>query len=57
MTPMRISSALLTCTQKVYDIIHPSRRDLTAIRGCARLDGLPGNLRTGPRDRVWFTIG
>jgi len=40
--------------QKVFDIIHPSRRNLTAIRGYARLGGLPDNPRTDPQDRSWF---
>ena len=40
--------------QKVYDIIHPSRRNLTAIRGYVRLGGLPDNPRTDPQDRSWF---
>jgi alpha-1,3-mannosyltransferase len=40
--------------QKVYDIIHPSRRNLTAIRGYARLGGLPDDPRTDPQDRSWF---
>lgn len=40
--------------QKVFDIIHPNRRNLTAIRGYARLGGLPDNPRTDPQDRTWF---
>ena len=40
--------------QKVFDIIHPSRRNLTAIRGYVRLGGLPDNPRTDPQDRSWF---
>ena len=40
--------------QKVFDIIHPSRRNLTAIRGYARLGGLPDDPRTDPQDRSWF---
>ncbi|KAI9513522.1 CAP59-like protein [Russula earlei] len=39
---------------KVFDIIHPSRRNLTAIRGYVRLGGLPDNPRTDPQDRSWF---
>jgi hypothetical protein len=38
----------------VFDIIHPSRRNLTAIRGYVRLGGLPDNPRTDPQDRSWF---
>lgn len=41
-------------TQKVFDIIHPSRRNLTAIRGYVRMGGLPDNPRTDPQDRSWF---
>ena len=40
--------------QKVFDIIHPSRRNLTAIRGYKRLGGLPDDPRTDPQDRSWF---
>lgn len=40
--------------QRVFDIIHPSRRNLTAIRGYVRLGGLPDNPRTDPQDRAWF---
>ena len=40
--------------QQVFDIIHPSRRNLTAIRGYVRLGGLPDNPRTDPQDRSWF---
>jgi alpha-1,3-mannosyltransferase len=38
----------------VYDIIHPTRRNLTAIRGYTRLGGLPDDPRTDPQDRSWF---
>jgi alpha-1,3-mannosyltransferase len=38
----------------VFDIIHPARRNLTAIRGYARLGGLPDDPRTDPQDRSWF---
>lgn len=40
--------------QRVYDIIHPTRRNLTAIRGYTRLGGLPDDPRTDPQDRSWF---
>jgi len=40
--------------QRVFDIIHPSRRNLTAIRGYVRLGGLPDNPLTDPQDRSWF---
>ena len=45
---------LLDCPQRVFDIIHPARRNLTAIRGYVRLGGLPDNPRTDPQDRAWF---
>lgn len=38
----------------MFDIIHPARRNLTAIRGFKRLGGLPDNPRTDPQDRAWF---
>ncbi|EPS96361.1 hypothetical protein FOMPIDRAFT_141386 [Fomitopsis schrenkii] len=44
----------LAYDSRVYDIIHPSRRNLTAIRGYVRLGGLPDNPRTDPQDRAWF---
>ncbi|KAI0709172.1 hypothetical protein C8Q76DRAFT_695460 [Earliella scabrosa] len=34
-------------------IIHPARRNLTAIRGYVRLGGLPDNPRTDPQDRLF----
>lgn len=40
--------------QKVFDIIHPKRRNLEKIRGYSRLGGLPDNPRTDPQDRAWF---
>ncbi|KZV75706.1 glycosyltransferase family 69 protein [Peniophora sp. CONT] len=44
----------LAYDSKVFDIIHPSRRNLTSIRGYVRLGGLPDNPRTDPQDRSWF---
>lgn len=44
----------LAYDRRVYDIIHPQRRNLTAIRGYVRLGGLPDNPRTDPQDRSWF---
>ncbi|KZT00725.1 glycosyltransferase family 69 protein [Laetiporus sulphureus 93-53] len=44
----------LAYDSRVYDIIHPGRRNLTAIRGYVRLGGLPDNPRTDPQDRAWF---
>ncbi|KAF8624724.1 hypothetical protein AX17_007055 [Amanita inopinata Kibby_2008] len=44
----------LAYDSKVFDIVHPSRRNLTAIRGYARLGGLPDDPRTDPQDRSWF---
>jgi hypothetical protein len=40
--------------QRVFDIIHPQRRNLTAIRGYVRMGGLPDDPRTDPQDRSWF---
>jgi len=48
------SRSLIIHPQKVFDIIHPSRRNLTAIRGYKRLGGLPDDPRTDPQDRSWF---
>jgi len=40
--------------QKVFDLIHPGRKNLTAIRGYKRLEGLLDDPRTDPQDRSWF---
>jgi hypothetical protein len=40
--------------QRVYDIIHPVRRNLTAIRGYKRLGGLPDDPHTDPQDKNWY---
>jgi hypothetical protein len=48
------SPSLYLCSQKVYDIIHPERRNLTAIRGYKRIGGLPDDPRTDPQDRSWY---
>lgn len=45
---------VLTVQQKVYDIIHPERRNLTAIRGYKRIGGLPDDPHTDPQDRSWY---
>ncbi|PSS34211.1 hypothetical protein PHLCEN_2v1721 [Hermanssonia centrifuga] len=44
----------LAYDRRVFDIIHPSRKNLTSIRGYVRLGGLPDNPRTDPQDRAWF---
>lgn len=44
----------LAYDKKVYDIIHPERRNLTAIRGYKRLGGLPDDPRSDPQDRSWY---
>ncbi|KAF9025053.1 capsular associated protein [Hymenopellis radicata] len=44
----------LAYDSKVFDIIHPTRRNLTAIRGYVRIGGLPDNPHTDPQDRSWF---
>ncbi|THU88363.1 hypothetical protein K435DRAFT_680009 [Dendrothele bispora CBS 962.96] len=51
---MMIPRVKLAYDSKVYDILHPQRRNLTSIRGYARLGGLPDNPRTDPQDRSWF---
>ncbi|KAF9484275.1 capsular associated protein [Pholiota conissans] len=51
---MMVPRVKLAYDSKVYDIIHPSRRNLTAIRGYVRLGGLPDDPRTDPQDRSWF---
>ncbi|KAI0088202.1 capsular associated protein [Irpex rosettiformis] len=44
----------LAYDRRVYEIIHPARKNLTSIRGYVRLGGLPDNPRTDPQDRAWF---
>ncbi|KAJ3722748.1 glycosyltransferase family 69 protein [Lentinula guzmanii] len=51
---MMVPRVKLAYDRKVYDIIHPDRRNFTAIRGYVRLGGLPDNPRTDPQDRSWF---
>ncbi|KZP21288.1 glycosyltransferase family 69 protein [Athelia psychrophila] len=51
---MMVPRVKLAYDQKVFDIIHPERRNLTAIRGYVRMGGLPDNPRTDPQDRMWF---
>ncbi|KAG6816091.1 hypothetical protein H0H87_008753 [Tephrocybe sp. NHM501043] len=50
----RVKLAYDRMEQKVFDIIHPPRRNLTTIRGYARMGGLPDDPRTDPQDRAWF---
>ncbi|KAF4613279.1 hypothetical protein D9613_010859 [Agrocybe pediades] len=51
---MMVPRVKLAYDNRVYDIIHPARRNLTAIRGYVRLGGLPDDPRTDPQDRTWF---
>ncbi|KAG5641249.1 hypothetical protein DXG03_005664 [Asterophora parasitica] len=51
---MMVPRVKLAYDRKVFDIIHPPRRNLTAIRGYARMGGLPDDPRTDPQDRAWF---
>jgi alpha-1,3-mannosyltransferase len=51
---MMVPRVKLAYDRKVFDIIHPQRRNLTAIRGYKRLGGLPDDPRTDPQDRSWF---
>lgn len=44
----------LAYDNRVFEIIHPPRKNLTSIRGYVRLGGLPDNPRTDPQDRQWF---
>ncbi|KAG5353190.1 hypothetical protein C0989_009567 [Termitomyces sp. Mn162] len=51
---MMVPRVKLAYDRKVFDIIHPPRRNLTLIRGYTRLGGLPDDPRTDPQDRAWF---
>lgn len=44
----------LAYDRKVWDIIHPERRNLTAIRGYKRIGGLPDDPHSDPQDRSWY---
>ncbi|KAJ7845917.1 capsular associated protein [Mycena leptocephala] len=51
---MMVPRVKLAYDHRVFDIIHPGRRNLTAIRGYVRMGGLPDDPRTDPQDRSWF---
>jgi alpha-1,3-mannosyltransferase len=51
---MMVPRVKLAYDHRVFDIIHPTRRNLTAIRGYVRMGGLPDDPRTDPQDRSWF---
>jgi alpha-1,3-mannosyltransferase len=42
------------CLQRVWQIIHPERKNLTVIRGYTRLGGTPDDPTADPQDRAWF---
>lgn len=44
----------LAYDKKVFDLIHPPRRNLSAIRGYVRLGGLPDDPHNDPQDRSWY---
>ncbi|KAG9050906.1 capsular associated protein [Serendipita sp. 407] len=44
----------LAYDKKVFDIIHPARRNLTTIRGFVKLGGYEDDPRNDPQDRAWF---
>lgn len=50
---MMVPRVKLAYDNKVYQIIHPDRRNLTAIRGYRRIGGLPDDPHTDPQDRTW----
>ncbi|KAL7414687.1 cryptococcal mannosyltransferase 1-domain-containing protein [Mrakia frigida] len=51
---MMVPRVKLAYDNKVYAIIHPDRRNLTAIRGYRRIGGLPDDPHTDPQDRTWY---
>ncbi|EEB88959.1 hypothetical protein MPER_13006 [Moniliophthora perniciosa FA553] len=51
---MMVPRVKLAYDRKVYDIIHPQRRNLTSIRGYKRLGGVPDERMKDPQDRAWF---
>lgn len=44
----------LAYDKTVWDIVHPERRNLTHIRGYARLGGNPDDPHSDPQDRSWY---
>ncbi|KAJ9110059.1 hypothetical protein QFC19_001729 [Naganishia cerealis] len=44
----------LAYDRRVYDVIHPERRNLTSIRGYKRLGGMPEDPTSDPQDRTWY---
>lgn len=44
----------LAYDKKVFDIIHPTRQNLTSIRGYVRLGGYEDDPRRDPQDKSWF---
>ncbi|KAG0149837.1 hypothetical protein CROQUDRAFT_653130 [Cronartium quercuum f. sp. fusiforme G11] len=44
----------LAYDNKVWQIIHPERKNLTVIRGYTRLGGAPDDPTADPQDRSWF---
>ncbi|MBW0505156.1 hypothetical protein O181_044871 [Austropuccinia psidii MF-1] len=44
----------LAYDNRVWQIIHPERKNLTIIRGYTRLGGAPDDPTADPQDRAWF---
>jgi len=44
----------LAYDNRVWQIIHPERKNLTVIRGYTRLGGAPDDPTADPQDRAWF---
>ncbi|WAR58832.1 hypothetical protein PtB15_10B171 [Puccinia triticina] len=44
----------LAYDNRVWQIIHPERKNLTVIRGYTRLGGTPDDPTADPQDRAWF---
>ncbi|POW14006.1 hypothetical protein PSTT_03363 [Puccinia striiformis] len=44
----------LAYDNRVWQIIHPDRKNLTVIRGYTRLGGTPDDPTADPQDRAWF---
>lgn len=49
-----ISRVKLAYDKKVWDVIHPERKNLTVIRGYTRLGGGEDDPNLDPQDRGWY---
>lgn len=51
---MMVPRVKLAYDARVWDVIHPPRKNLTIIRGYTRIGGSPDDPASDPQDRGWF---